>query len=170
MLRSCSTTSTTTSWSCLALWVSMTIEYSGLLLHSSYLLSIQMLVAKLAGKTIESNEEPRNNASQNLFFWFRCLLMSLAILLRFCFAATLAGLSFRARLVPSCGTVFQMPFLSSSRFFVIMSVIGLLEGMQTAFSLLSPRFPSLNEEETRSSPRRPASSYSAVRVTTFRAL
>jgi hypothetical protein len=47
------------------LWVSNAIEFSGLL-HSSYL--IQMLVAKLAGQTIESNEAPRTGA-QNFFFY-----------------------------------------------------------------------------------------------------
>jgi hypothetical protein len=56
------------------LWVAMGVEFSGLL-HSSYL--IQMLVAKLAGQTIESQEPPRD-AFQNIFFWSRCL-MSLAI-------------------------------------------------------------------------------------------
>jgi len=57
------------------LWVSMGIEFSGLL-HSSYL--VQMLVAALAGKKIESNEDPRT-FGQNIFFYGRCIV-SLAIL------------------------------------------------------------------------------------------
>jgi silicon transporter len=107
----------------LTLWVSMGIEFSGLL-HSSYL--IQMLVAKLAGKTIESNEEPRN-ASQNLFFWFRCI-MSLTIL-GFCFAVTLAGL-FQGKTTMWDGIPNSVSVIL---FFVLMSVVGLLEGMQIAF-------------------------------------
>jgi hypothetical protein len=38
------------------LWVAMAIEFSGLL-HCSYL--VQMLVANLSGKPIESQEDPR---------------------------------------------------------------------------------------------------------------
>ena len=68
------------------LWVAMFIEFTGLL-HSSYV--VQLLVAKLAGQEIESNEEPRDGA-QNLFFWARCLF-SLAIL-AFSFAVTLEAL------------------------------------------------------------------------------
>eukprot|EP00978_Attheya_sp_CCMP212_P007165 scaffold16658_cov47-Attheya_sp.AAC.1 len=47
------------------LYVAMTIEFSGLL-HASYI--IQILVAMLAGKPIESNEPPRSGAA-SLFFW-----------------------------------------------------------------------------------------------------
>jgi silicon transporter len=105
------------------LWVSNAIEFSGLL-HSSYV--IQMLVAKLAGQTIESNEAPRT-ATQGFFFWIRCL-GSLAIL-GFSFAVTLAGL-FEGKTtmwegVPEWAAVIV--------FFILMSVIGLLEGMQIAF-------------------------------------
>jgi silicon transporter len=105
------------------LWVSNAIEFSGLL-HSSYL--IQMLVAKLAGQTIESNEPPRSGA-QSLFFWARCF-GSLAIL-AFSFAVTLAGL-FEGKTtmwdgVPAGAAVVV--------FFILMSVVGLLEGMQIAF-------------------------------------
>jgi silicon transporter len=104
-------------------WVAMAIEFSGLL-HASYL--VQMLVAALSGKKIESNEEPRNGL-QNLFFWSRCLV-SLAIL-AYCFAVTLAAL-FDGKTtmwegVPSAVAVIV--------FFLLMSVVGLLEGMQIAF-------------------------------------
>jgi hypothetical protein len=101
------------------LWVSNAIEFSGLL-HSSYL--IQMLVAKLAGQTIESNEAHESRA----FFFLRCL-GSLAIL-GFSFAVTLAGL-FEGKTtmwegVPEWAAVIV--------FFILMSVVGLLEGMQIA--------------------------------------
>jgi silicon transporter len=105
------------------LWVAMAIEFSGLL-HSSYL--VQMLVAKLSGKTIDSMEEPRNVA-QNLFFWFRCL-MSLAIL-GFCFAVTLVAL-FDGQTTMWEGVPEAVSVIV---FFVLMSVVGLLEGMQIAF-------------------------------------
>jgi hypothetical protein len=105
------------------LWVAMGIEFSGLL-HSSYL--IQMLVAKLAGQTIECNEEPRN-AAQNVFFWFRCL-MSLAILC-FCFAVTLVAL-FNGQTTMWDGIPEVVAVII---FFLLMSVVGLLEGMQIAF-------------------------------------
>jgi hypothetical protein len=83
------------------LWVSNAIEFSGLL-HSSYL--IQMLVAKLAGQTIESGTA---HWAQSFFFYLRCL-GSLAIL-GFSFAVTLAGHS-RAR--PPCGKVSLSGLLS----------------------------------------------------------
>jgi len=111
----------------ITLYVAMGIEFSGLL-HSSYL--VQMLVGKLAGKEIESNEEPRD-AMQNLFFWGRAL-MSLAILV-FAFTVTLAAL-FTGQTtlwesVPSSVAVIV--------FFILMSVVGMLEGMQIAFFAVS---------------------------------
>jgi silicon transporter len=105
------------------LWVAMAIEFSGLL-HASYL--VQMLVAALSGKKIESNEEPRNGL-QNLFFWSRCL-GSLAIL-GYCFAVTLAAL-FAGKTTMWEGVP---PSVAVIVFFVLMSVVGLLEGMQIAF-------------------------------------
>jgi silicon transporter len=107
----------------LTLWVANVIEFSGLL-HSAYL--IQMLVAKLAGQTIESNEAPRTGY-QSFFFWIRCV-GSLAIL-GISFAVTLAGL-FQGKttmweVVPDSAAVVI--------FFLLMCVVGLLEGMQIAF-------------------------------------
>jgi uncharacterized membrane protein YhaH (DUF805 family) len=105
------------------LYVAMVIEFSGLL-HASYV--IQMLVGIAAGKPIESKEEPRN-AAQNIFFYGRCL-MSLCIL-GFAFAVTLKGLSdgntSMWKGVPAWASVVL--------FFVLMSIVGLLEGMQIAF-------------------------------------
>jgi hypothetical protein len=128
------------------LWVAMGIEFSGLL-HSSYL--IQMLVAKLAGQTIECNEEPRN-AAQNVFFWFRCL-MSLAILC-FCFAVTLVAL-FNGQTTMWDGIPEAVGVII---FFLLMPLSVCLKVCRLP-SLLSPRFPSLNEEMPYS-PRRPATS------------
>jgi hypothetical protein len=94
------------------------------LLHASYI--IQIIVAQLAGKPIESNEPPRSGAA-SLFFWARCL-MSLAIL-GFCLAATLDAL-FAGKT-----TIWEaIPVgVSVVLFFVLMCVVGLLEGMQIAF-------------------------------------
>jgi|EP00979_Chaetoceros_neogracilis_P017926 silicon transporter len=105
------------------LWVSMAIEFSGLL-HSSYL--VQMLVAKLAGKSIESNEDPRN-AGENIFFYGRCFA-SLAILIG-CFAVTLEAL-FKDQTTMWEGVPAWLAVLV---FFFLMSVVGMLEGMQIAF-------------------------------------
>jgi len=105
------------------LWVAMFIEFTGLL-HSSYV--IQLLVAKLADSEIESREEPRD-AAANLFFWGRCL-MSLAVL-AFSFAVTLDALfSDKTTMWPGVPS-----WLSVIVFFILMSVVGMLEGMQIAF-------------------------------------
>ena len=105
------------------IWVAMAIEFSGLL-HASYL--VQMLAAKLSGHTIESLEEPRN-AVQKLFFWSRCL-MSLTILC-FCFAVTLVAL-FEGKTTMWEGVP---PGVSVVVFFILMVIVGTLEGMQIAF-------------------------------------
>eukprot|EP01083_Nonionella_stella_P150630 480183_1 len=80
----------------------------------------------MAGKKIESNEEPRS-AGANIFFFARCL-MSLAILC-FCLAVTFeslfAGKTTMWKGVPA--------WLAVIVFFVLMSVVGMLEGMQIAF-------------------------------------
>jgi len=105
------------------LWVAMAIEFSGLL-HASYV--VQLLVGLMAGKPIESNEEPRN-AGQNLFFWGRCLI-SLAAL-GCCVYITLYALFTQQTTmwesVPAGVAVVI--------FFILMCVVGMLEGMQIAF-------------------------------------
>lgn len=105
------------------LWVAMAIEFSGLL-HASYV--IQMLVGLLAGKKIESNEEPRDTI-QNIFFWTRCL-MSFTIL-GFCFAVTMDAL------FDNKTTMWEgvPPGVAVFIFFILMCVVGMLEGMQIAF-------------------------------------
>ena len=105
------------------LYVAMIIEFSGLL-HSAYV--VQLLVAKLAGSTIQSNEEPRSMA-QNIFFWSRCA-MSVAIL-AFSFAVTLTAL-FADKTTMWDGVPAWVAVIV---FFILMSVVGMLEGMQIAF-------------------------------------
>ena len=105
------------------LYVAMAIEFSGLL-HASYL--VQMAVAALAGKRIESNEDPRSIV-QNLFFYGRCIA-SLAVLVG-CFAVTLQAL-FNEQTTMWDGVP---AWLAVIVFFFLMSVVGMLEGMQIAF-------------------------------------
>jgi hypothetical protein len=104
-------------------YVAMAIEFSGLL-HASYL--VQFAVAALAGKKIESNEEPKSGA-QALFFWGRCL-MSLAAL-GFCMAVTFVAL-FTDRTTVWAGLP---PAAAVVIFVVLVCVVGMLEGMQIAF-------------------------------------
>jgi len=104
-------------------WVAMAIEFSGLL-HAAYV--VQIIVASLAGKTIESNEPPRTFI-QNVFFWARCV-MSIAILC-FCFAVTFEAL-FDDKTTMWEGVP---PELAVVVFIILMCVVGMLEGMQIAF-------------------------------------
>jgi len=109
------------------LYICMAVEFSGLV-HASYV--IQMLVAKLAGKPIES-KEPARNAFQSIFFWSRCV-MSLGVL-GFALAVTLTALfegkTTMWKSMPDSAAVIL--------FFLLMSVVGLLEGMQIAFFAVS---------------------------------
>jgi len=107
----------------LTLYVAMIIEFSGLL-HSSYL--IQKIVAALAGKKIESYEEAKTPV-QSAFFWFRVAL-STAILC-FSLAVTLEAL-FKGQTTMWKGVP---DWVAIILFFSLMSVVGLLEGMQIAF-------------------------------------
>lgn len=103
--------------------VAMGIEFSGLL-HSCYL--IQNILSVLSGKPIESKEPPRTQ-QQSLFFWGR-VLVSLAILC-FALAVTLQAL-FEGKTTMWAGVPNA---ISVILFFVFMSIVGLLEGMQIAF-------------------------------------
>mmetsp|Transcript_1926 Transcript_1926/g.2781 ORF Transcript_1926/g.2781 Transcript_1926/m.2781 type:complete len:490 (+) Transcript_1926:246-1715(+) len=105
------------------LWVAMAIEFSGLL-HASYL--VQLAVAALAGKKIESNEEPRS-VGASIFFFARCLA-SLAILC-FCLAVTFESL-FAGKTTMWEGVP---PTVAVIVFFILMALVGMLEGMQVAF-------------------------------------
>ena len=101
----------------------MAIEFCGIL-HLSYV--IQMLVSKLAGHPLESNEPPRTFI-KNVFFWFRCFLSF--VCLGFAFAVTLAalfaGYSKMWESVP--------PGASVAIFFVLLCVVGNFEAMQIAY-------------------------------------
>jgi len=105
------------------LWVAMAIEFSGLL-HASYV--IQLTVGALAGQPIESKEGPRSGAA-TAFFWFRCLL-SLTVL-SFCIAVTMVAL------FDGKTTMWESvpPGAAVVVFFVLMCIVGMLEGMQIAF-------------------------------------
>jgi hypothetical protein len=89
-----------------------------------------MIVAAMAGSEIESNELPRSPL-QNLFFFTRCLI-SIAILV-FAFAVTLVAL-FQGKTTMWEGVP---PGVAVVVFFLLMSVVGLLEGMQIAFFAVS---------------------------------
>jgi hypothetical protein len=114
------------------LWVAMAIEFSGLL-HASYL--IQLLVGILAGKPIESNEPPKSGGAA-AFFWFRCLLSLTA--LGFCIAVTMVAL------FDNKTTMWEgvPPIVAVIIFFVLMCVVGMLEGMQIAFFAVAKLQPS----------------------------
>merc|ERR1719438_284865 len=106
------------------LYVSMFIEFSGLL-HSCYL--AQIFFAAAAGQPIESKEDPRTGC-QSLFFWIRVLL-SLAIL-AFAFTVTIYCIYNDQTTMYDWST---SPTMTLILFFVFMSIVGMLEGMQIAF-------------------------------------
>mmetsp|Transcript_14104 Transcript_14104/g.15782 ORF Transcript_14104/g.15782 Transcript_14104/m.15782 type:complete len:577 (+) Transcript_14104:223-1953(+) len=103
------------------------IEVTGVM-HVSYL--IRMMAYWAAGKPVESNEPPKEGFTL-IFFWGR-VLFSLAIL-TFAIAATCEAL-FRGQT-----TIWEglPPAVGLIMFFVLMSAIGLLEGMQIAFFAVS---------------------------------
>jgi len=107
----------------LTIVVARLIEASGLV-HASYL--IQIVVAAMAGKKIESREAPRSDL-QNIFFFGRCF-MSLGILV-FAFTVTLVAL-FNGQTTMWEGVPNGVAVVV---FFLLMSVVGMLEGMQIAF-------------------------------------
>jgi hypothetical protein len=107
----------------LTFWITMGIEFSGIM-HASYL--IQLIVGKLAGKPIESNEEPKTGMVA-AFFWGRVIMS--VVLLCFSCAVTLAAL-FQGNTtmwdgIPEAASIVL--------FFLLLSVVGMLEGMQIAF-------------------------------------
>ena len=104
-------------------YVAMMIEATGLM-HASYL--IQIIVAKLSGKPIISNEAPRN-FGQNMLFWGR-VLVSLGVL-GFAFAVTLEAL-FNGQTTMWEGVHGAVAVVL---LFLLIFLIGMLEGMQIAF-------------------------------------
>ena len=111
------------SFATFTIGVAYMIEFSGCM-HASYL--IQYMVAAAAGQKIESNEAPPEGAAK-MFFWGR-ILASVA-LLGYCFAVTLAAL-FQGKTTMWEGVP---EVVSVILFFVFMSIVGTLEGMQIAF-------------------------------------
>ncbi|KAG7343796.1 silicon transporter [Nitzschia inconspicua] len=104
-------------------WVAALIEVTGVM-HTSYL--IRYMCYWGAGKPVESNEPPRDGI-QNLWFWGR-VVWSLGIL-GFALAVTLSALfDGKTALWPGVPEVVGLIL-----FFVLMCVVGLLEGMQIAF-------------------------------------
>jgi silicon transporter len=107
----------------LTFWITMGIEFSGIM-HASYL--IQIIVGKLAGQPIQSNEEPKTGMVA-AFFWGRVIMS--VVLLCFSCAVTLAAL-FQGNTtmwdgIPEAASIVL--------FFLLLSVVGMLEGMQIAF-------------------------------------
>lgn len=120
------------------LQVARLIELSGLL-HCCYL--VQMFFAWASGKPLETKEEARTTA-QNIFFWGR-VLVSLVILC-FSFAVTLSALmngqTTMWESIPNWAAILL--------FFLFMSIVGMLEGMQIAFFAVAK----MTEEERAAHP------------------
>ncbi|KAG7360401.1 silicon transporter [Nitzschia inconspicua] len=108
-------------------WVAALIEVTGVM-HTSYL--IRYMAYWAAGKPVESNEPPRDGI-QNLWFWGR-VVWSLGIL-GFALAVTLEAL-FKGQTALWEGVPEVVGLIL---FFVLMCVVGLLEGMQIAFFAVS---------------------------------
>jgi hypothetical protein len=85
-----------------------------------------MIIAKLAGKPIESREPPKTGFWL-IFFWLR-VLWSIGVL-GFAMAVTLSAL-FQGKTTMWPGVPGGVAVVL---FFVLMSVVGMLEGMQIAF-------------------------------------
>jgi len=111
----------------LTIYVSLFIEMTGLV-HSVYL--VQMFFSKITGKPIDSKEPPRSGFKL-VFFWFR-VLVSLVIL-SFALAVTI-----KAILDGNSGIWNGTPVgLAIFIFFLLMCIVGLMEGMQiAAFALV----------------------------------
>jgi silicon transporter len=103
-------------------WVSLIIEWSGLL-HSVYL--VQIFFSKITGKPIESNE-PTRSSVQNVFFWAR--VAGSLVILGFSFAVTLSAL-FQGKTTMYDGVP---EGVSVALLFILMAFVGLMEGMQIA--------------------------------------
>jgi silicon transporter len=109
------------------LWMTLIIEKTGVM-HSCYL--IQYFFYWLAGKPVVTYEEPKTGV-QAAFFYGRCL-WSVAILF-FAMAVTLEGL-FNGQTTMWDGVPNGV---SVVLFFLLMGVVGMLEGMQIAFFAVS---------------------------------
>jgi hypothetical protein len=108
-------------------YVALALEFCGIL-HSGYL--IQMIVCKLAGKTMESNEPPKTGFTF-FFFWSR-VVFSCACL-AYSFVVTLAAL-FEGKTTMWEGVP---PAAAVVIFFALMSLVGLLEATQISYFAVS---------------------------------
>ena len=109
------------------LYVAMGIEASGLL-HASYL--IQIIVAMMAGKPIESNEPPRSGLT-SVIFWSKVTVSTVLLILSLIvtFIALFDGKT----------TMWEgIPYIVSMIVTIVLwCVVGMLEGMQIAFFAVS---------------------------------
>jgi Silicon transporter len=107
----------------LTVYVALALEFSGIL-HSAYI--IQMCVCKIAGKPIDSNEPPRDDL-QNFLFYGRAIFAIGCLF--FAFAVTMKAL------FDGNTTIWKgIPiYVSIIIFVLLMSVVGLLEATQIAY-------------------------------------
>ncbi|EED91352.1 SIT3, silicic acid transporter-like protein, partial [Thalassiosira pseudonana CCMP1335] len=105
------------------LYTALIIEFSGVM-HASYL--IQNIISLISGKPVKTREEPRTRL-QASFFWLR-VLMSLSTLC-FSMAVTVVAL-FQGKTTMWQGVP---EWVSLVLFFVLLTIVGMLEGMQIAF-------------------------------------
>jgi hypothetical protein len=104
-------------------WGCIFVEFTGFV-HFSY--ALQKMVAAATGKPIQSKDEPKS-ALGSIFFWLR-VLWSFAIL-TFSLVVTIAAL-FDGKTTMWAGVPNVIAVIL---FFSLMSVVGMLEGMQIAF-------------------------------------
>lgn len=106
------------------LYVALLIEFSGLL-HSVYV--VRMFFSYFSGKEFQSKETLPRSDFGNMFYYGR-IYMSLAIL-GYSFAVTLKALmDGKTTMWDRVPTAVSIIF-----FFVLMGIVGMLEGMQIAF-------------------------------------
>jgi Silicon transporter len=103
------------------------LEASGIL-HAGYL--IQMIVCKLAGKEIVSNEPPKTGFTL-FFFWARVVFSCTCLI--FSFVVTLTAL-FEGKTTMWKGVP---PAAAVVLFFALMSLVGLLEATQISYFAVS---------------------------------
>jgi len=113
------------------LYVAMFIEFSGLL-HSAYV--VQWIVTKMAGQEMHSLEPPKDTP-QLAFYLLRCAF-STAVLF-FSFAVTMEAL-FAEKTSMWKGVPAWVAVIV---FFILMSIVGMLEGMQIAFFAVAKLTP-----------------------------
>lgn len=123
----------------MTVYVSLAIEYSGLL-HSVYL--VQILFSKIAGQANGSND-PRRDKTHEIFFWVRLGLS--VFILAFAFAVTLTALIKNSTEMWNGVPV----YVSIILFFLLLCFMGMLQGLQIAFfTVVNLPKESLNDAPT----------------------